>query len=85
MSEGEVGPTPLDLQTVEWLDHLGHRILYVATKADKVRPSKSQKRRKELTEKLGVERSDVRWVSAEKGTGIPELRSLVVQTLEEHR
>ncbi|MDW3221253.1 MAG: ribosome biogenesis GTP-binding protein YihA/YsxC [Acidimicrobiales bacterium] len=80
--DGEVGPTPLDLQTVEWLDHLGHRILYVATKADKVRPAKSQKRRKELTSRLGVDRSDVRWVSAEKGTGIPELRSLVQQTLD---
>ena len=80
--DGEVGPTPLDLQTVEWLDHLGHRILYVATKADKVRPAKSQKRRKELAGKLGVERGDVRWVSAEKGTGIPELRSLVQQTLD---
>ncbi|GJM38803.1 MAG: putative GTP-binding protein EngB [Acidimicrobiales bacterium] len=80
--DGEVGPTPLDLQTVEWLDHLGHRILYVATKADKVRPAKSQKRRTELTSRLGVERSDVRWVSAEKGTGIPELRSLVQHILD---
>lgn len=80
--DGEVGPTPLDLQTIEWLDHLGHRVLYVATKADKVRPARSQKRRKELTSRLGVERSDVRWVSAEKGTGIPELRSLVQQTLD---
>lgn len=79
--DGEVGPTALDLQTVEWLEHLGRPIRYVATKADKVRPSKSQKRRAELTGRLGVERRDVRWVSAEKGQGIPELRSLVLDTL----
>ena len=80
--DGEIGPTPLDLQTVEWLHHLDRPILYVATKADKVRPSKSQKRRKELTGRLGVERSDVRWVSADKGQGIPELRALVLETLD---
>lgn len=77
--DGEVGPTPLDLQTIEWLEHLGRPIVYVATKADKVRSAKRQKRRKELTEKLGVERSDVRWVSAEKGQGIPELRAALLE------
>lgn len=79
--DGEIGPTPLDLQTVEWLEHLERPILYVATKADKVRPSKSPKRRIELTGKLGVEKRDVRWVSSDKGTGIPELRALVLETL----
>ncbi len=79
--DGEIGPTPLDLQTVEWLDHLQREIVYVATKADKVRPAKRQRRRTELAAKLGVERRDVRWVSADKGQGIPELRSLVLETL----
>lgn len=83
--DGEVGPTSLDLQTVEWLEHLGRPILYVATKADKVRPAKSQKRRAELTAKLGAERKDVRWVSADKGTGVPELRALVQSTLDPPR
>ncbi len=73
--DGLVGPTDLDLQTVEWLASLGRPVSYVATKADKVRPSKSKKRRAELTDHLRVERRDVLWVSAEKGTGIPELRS----------
>ena len=79
--DGEIGPTPLDLQTVEWLHHLERPVIYVATKADKVRPAKSQKRRADLTGKLGVERRDVRWVSAAKGQGIPELRALVSETL----
>lgn len=79
--DGEVGPTALDLQTVAWLHHLGRPITYVATKADKIRSAKRQKRRNELTTKLGVERSDVRWVSAEKGQGIPELRTTVRELL----
>lgn len=75
--DGAVGPTALDLQTVEWLGGLGRPITFVATKSDKVKPSQSKKRRTELIEKLGVPRSDVTWVSAEKGTGIPELRSTI--------
>ena len=75
--DGAVGPTSLDLQTVEWLHSLDRPITYVATKADKVKPSKSKKRRTELTEKLGVAKADVTWVSAEKGTGIPELRQTI--------
>ena len=42
-----------------------------------MKPSKSKKRRTELTEKLGVAKADVAWVSAEKGTGIPELRQTI--------
>ncbi|NIR36755.1 MAG: ribosome biogenesis GTP-binding protein YsxC [Actinobacteria bacterium] len=79
--DGEVGPTALDLQTVEWLEHLGRPVRYVATKADKVKAAKRQKRRTELTSKLGVARADVLWVAAEKGQGLPELRSLVRELL----
>ena len=69
--DGAVGPTSLDLQTVEWLHSLDRPITYVATKADKVKPSKSKKRRTELTEKLGVAKADVTWVSAEKEPEFP--------------
>jgi GTP-binding protein len=79
--DGAVGPTALDLQTVEWLAHLGRPITYVATKADKVRASGRQKRRNELTSKLGVERDAVRWTSADTGQGIPELRAAVAELL----
>ena len=80
--DGEIGPTPLDLETVDWLHDLELPISYVATKADKVRPSKSKRRRGELTTKLGVERGDVSWVSAEKGTGIPELRARILALVD---
>ena len=79
--DGEVGPTALDLQTQDWLDHIELPIVHVATKADKIRPSKSKKRRRDLVEALGVARADVSWVSATKGTGIPELRSLIAARL----
>lgn len=79
--DGEIGPTALDLQTVDWLRHLDRPIVHVATKADKVRPAKRQKRRTEVAAKLDLERRDVHWVSAEKGDGIPQLRALLLATL----
>jgi GTP-binding protein len=72
--DGEVGPTPLDLQTQHWLVDIGLAVFHVATKVDKVRPSKSKRRRVDLVDSLGVPKADVIWVSAAKGTGIPELR-----------
>ena len=75
--DGEIGPTRLDLQTVEWLDGLELPVTYVATKTDKVRPSRRGARRAELASQLGAERGTVQWTSATKGTGIPELRALV--------
>ena len=79
--DGAVGPTDLDLQTVEWLETIDLPYNFVATKSDKVRPSKSAKRRNDLTKKLGVQKSEVRWVSAEKGTGISELRGEIREFL----
>ena len=79
--DGAVGPTALDLQTVEWLTSLGRPITYVATKADKVKASKSKKRRADLVAKLGVDKADITWVSAEKGLGIPELRTKIRELL----
>lgn len=80
--DGEIGPTRLDLQTVEWLDGLDLPVTYVATKADKVRPSRRGARRAELAAKLGTDRGTVHWTSAAKGTGITELRALVATLLQ---
>ena len=80
--DGEIGPTRLDLQTVEWLDGLDLPVTYVATKADKVRPSRRGVRRVELASKLGADRGAVQWTSAAKGTGIAELRALVAALLQ---
>ncbi|MBW3658300.1 MAG: ribosome biogenesis GTP-binding protein YihA/YsxC [Actinobacteria bacterium] len=79
--DGEVGPTKLDVEMLAWLrDHgVGFRI--VATKHDKVRSSKRERRKRDLADGCGVERGDVLWVSAEKGVGVDRLRSLIRETL----
>ena len=79
--DAEVGPTKLDHQMVDWLRAMGlpHRI--VATKADQVKPSRALKQRKDVAAALGLHTSDIAWVSAEKGTGIPELRREVADLL----
>lgn len=79
--DGEIGPTPADLQTVEWLTHIERAFRVVATKVDKVGPSRRDARRRDLCAKLGLARADVAWVSAEKGIGLAELRTEVLGRL----
>lgn len=75
--DGAVGPTELDLQMLAWLrsHELPHTV--VATKHDKVKSSLREKRKKIVAEKCELEPGDVVWVSAEKGTGLDRLRSLM--------
>ncbi len=79
--DGEVGPTKLDIQMLDWLR--AHTIPHtvVATKHDKVKSSLRDKRKRQLAEKCELEPGDVVWVSASKGTNIPQLRGLVVTWL----
>ena len=80
--DGEIGPTGLDLQTADWLDSLGLPVTYVATKSDKVRPSRRGARKAELAAKLGAERGTIQWTSATRGTGISELRAMATALLD---
>lgn len=75
--DGEIGPTKSDLQMLDWLraNVLPHSV--IATKHDKVKSSKRDKRKQELAAACMLEPSDVVWVSAAKDTGIPRLRDLV--------
>lgn len=79
--DGVVGPTKLDIQMLEWLRSVGLPHSVIATKHDKVKPSKRDKRKKELAAKCQLEQTDIIWTSAEKGTGIDRLRGLVVRWL----
>jgi len=79
--DGEVGPTKLDLQMLDWLRAYGIPHTVIATKHDKVKSSTRTKRRRELAAKCNLEPGDVVWVSASKGTNIPKLRSLVLTWL----
>ncbi len=75
--DGVVGPTALDVQMLAWLrsHELPHTV--VATKHDKVKPSLRDKRRREVAEGCELDEGDVVWVSAEKGTGLDRLRTLM--------
>ncbi|MDH4117989.1 MAG: ribosome biogenesis GTP-binding protein YihA/YsxC [Acidimicrobiia bacterium] len=79
--DGEVGPTNLDIQMLEWLraNLLPHTV--IATKHDKVKPSLRGKRRRELAERCDLDPDDPIWVSASKGTGIDRLRGLILTWL----
>ncbi|MEM9566379.1 MAG: ribosome biogenesis GTP-binding protein YihA/YsxC [Actinomycetota bacterium] len=75
--DGEVGPTKLDAQMLDWLRQHGLPHTVVATKHDKVKSSKRQRRKRDLADGCDLEPGDVVWVSAAKGTGVDRLRSLV--------
>lgn len=74
--DGEIGPTKLDVQMLDWVqaNALPHTV--VATKHDKVKAAKRDKRKKELAAACGLEPSDVVWVSAVKNVGIDRLRDM---------
>jgi len=80
--DAEVGPTRLDLQMLDWLrsQDLPYRV--VATKADQVKPSRQLAQRRDVAAVLGLATNDIAWVSAEKGTGIPDLRMEVAGILD---
>lgn len=75
--DGEIGPTRLDVQMLEWLRYHGVPHTVVATKSDKVKSSKRATRKKELAAACQLDAGDVVWVSATKGDGIDNLRALV--------
>ena len=76
--DGEIGPTKLDVQLLEWMhaEHLPFTV--VATKHDKVKSSQREKRKRELAEGCGVERAEITWVSAHKGVGVDTLRGQIL-------
>lgn len=79
--DGEIGPTKLDLQMLDWLRACDLPHTVVATKHDKVKSSKRVKRKRELAERCQLEEGDVVWVSSVKGVGIDRLRGLILAWL----
>jgi GTP-binding protein len=79
--DGEIGPTKLDVQMLDWLraNQVPHTV--VATKLDKVKPSKLATRKRDLAKAAGLDAGDVMWVSASKGTGIEQLTKHVLGLL----
>lgn len=79
--DGEIGPTKLDLQMLEWLRENGVPHTVVATKSDKVKSAKRATRKRQLAEACRLEPGDVVWVSTHNGANVDTLRSLVVAHL----
>jgi GTP-binding protein len=75
--DGEIGPTKLDVQMLDWLrvHTLPHQV--IATKHDKVKASQRDKRKRELAAGCELLPGDVVWTSAAKHVGIDRLRDLV--------
>jgi len=74
--DGEIGPTPLDTQMLEWLRSYERPHTVIATKHDKVKSSARDKRKRELAAACDVSPSDVVWVSAANNVGLDRLRDL---------
>lgn len=79
--DGEIGPTKLDVQMLDWLRQSDVPHTVVATKLDKVKPSKLATRKKELAKGAELDPGDIMWVSASKGTGIEALGKHVTMML----
>lgn len=79
--DGEIGPTKLDVQMLEWLRENGVPHTVVATKSDKVKSAKRDTRKRQLAEACRLEPGDVVWVSTHNGANVDTLRSLVVAHL----
>ena len=73
-----MGPTRLDSQMLEWSRANGIAHTVVATKMDRVKPSKRESRMRELAARCQLELADIVWVSSSTGAGIDQLRSLVL-------
>jgi GTP-binding protein len=79
--DGEIGPTKLDIQMLDWLRANDLPFTVVATKHDKVKSSRRDRRKRELTDGCLVAPGDVVWVSATTGVGIDRLRDLIREWL----
>jgi GTP-binding protein len=75
--DGAIGPTPLDVQMLDWLREQAVPHTVVATKFDKVKSSKRAARRRELATGCRLDEGDIVWTSASSGAGIDQLRALV--------
>lgn len=80
--DAKVGPTRLDLQMLDWLEARGLPWRAVAAKADQVKPSTAQARRRDAAHAMGLQPQDLAWVSARDGRGIAELRGEVSALLQ---
>ena len=80
--DGEIGPAKLDVEMLAWLRANRVPFQIVATKHDKVKSSKRQRRKRELAEACAIDPVGVLWVSAHKNTGMDTLRAVITGALQ---
>lgn len=80
--DAEVGPTSNDTQTLAWLRSHGLPVKVIATKHDKVKPSKRETRRKDLADGCLLTPKDILWVSSAKNVNIDQLRHRILTWLD---
>ncbi len=75
--DGEIGPTKLDVQMLDWLrqNEIPHQV--IATKSDKVKSNRKPSRKKDLAAGCMLDPGDIVWVSASKGINIDRLQDLI--------
>ena len=80
--DGEIGPAKLDLEMLAWLrtHHVPFQI--VATKHDKVKSSKRDRRKRDLAAACAIDPVGVIWVSAHKNVGLDTLRAVISGALQ---
>ena len=79
--DGEIGPTPIDGQMLDWVRSESIPHMIVATKSDKIRPSKREGRRQQLARACMLDVGDVFWISSTKGDGVDDLRGHLAAVL----
>jgi GTP-binding protein len=75
------GPTEDDERAIGYLAEVGLPVLFVLTKSDKLRPMRRAAAIRELSERLGVEESQVIPFSALSGEGVEDLRDALAGLL----
>lgn len=81
--DGEIGPTASDLEALAWLRGNRSPLTVVATKIDRVKPSRQLARQRELAAKCEIPHERIVWVSTTAQTGIDQLRRLVLEWLRQ--
>lgn len=79
--DAKVGPTKLDRQMLLWLQSQGVPFCAVANKIDKIAQPQLEAQKQAIAAQIEIAPERIVWTSAEKGTGITELRSLIAELL----
>jgi GTP-binding protein len=79
--DGAVGPAGQDTEVLAWLREHDVPFQVVATKHDKVKSSKRERRKRDLADGCDLEPDQILWVSAERGVGLDRLRGLIRDVL----